>query len=98
MEGEDCKVVVKEAEVDIEEVWQPEIVTKADADADTLGNPVTLPDLVTLIVGHSVAVEEILGEKLVVEESEGEEDAVELGHSETEFEAKTLEEIVPLDE
>ncbi len=89
---------VKEAEEEIEEVWQPEIVTEADADADTLGNPVMLPDLVTLIVGHSVAVEEILGETLIVEESEGEEDTVELGHPDTEFEAKTLEEIVTLGE
>ena len=98
MEGEDDKVCIKEAEVEIEEVWQPEFVTEAEAEADILGNPVTLTDNVPLCVEHSVAVEETLGDKLMVEDGEREKDTVEVGHPETEFEAKTLEEIVTPDE
>ena len=87
-----------EREAVIEEVWQPEVVTEADADEDTLGNPVILPDRVTLTVEHSVAMEETLGEKLVVVEGEREEDTVEVWQPETELEAKTLEDIVTLGE
>ena len=68
MEGEDDKVCIKEAEVEIEEVWQTEFVTEAESEADILGNPVTLTDNVPLCVEHSVAVTQRVGEGDWVEE------------------------------